>query len=72
MAKAKGVKAALKKGGPTETVRPQNISATKGQIVPMNTTKDDTAKRRLFKTKPLSRLTVENTPLASIAPARKA
>ena len=72
IAKAKGVKAVLKNGGPTETVRSVNISITKGQIVPMNTTKVDTAKSRLFSTSPDSRLMVENTPLASIAPARSA
>jgi hypothetical protein len=71
-AKTKGVKAASKKGGPTESVRSKNISAMSGQIVPMKTTKVETASSRLFTTSPDSRLTVEKTPLASIAPALSA
>jgi hypothetical protein len=38
----------------------------------MKTTKVETARRRLFTTNPDSRLTVEKTPFASIAPARSA
>ncbi len=71
-ARTKGVKAALKKGGPTDNVRSKNISATKGQIVPIKTTKVETASKRLLSTKPLSRLTIEKTPLASMAVARAA
>ena len=67
----KGVKAASKNGAPTDILR-SNASPTKGQIVPTNTTKDDTAKRMLFTTSALSRLTIPKTPLASIAPARAA
>ena len=37
----KGVKAMSKNGGPTESLRSKNISATSGQIVPTKTTKDD-------------------------------
>jgi hypothetical protein len=71
-AKTKGVKAASKKGGPTDSVRSKNISAISGQIVPMKTTKVETASSRLLSTSPDSRLTVEKTPFASIAPARSA
>lgn len=68
----KGVKAALKKGSPTLRSRPRSICPTKGQIVPMNTTSAATLSRMLFATSALSRLTMLNTPRASIAPARAA
>jgi len=53
-------------------VRSHSISATKGQIVPMNTTKQLTASKMLFSTKALSRLTVPKTPLAAKTRARAA
>ena len=68
----KGVKAMSKNGGPTESLRSNSISATRGQIVPMKTTKQETASRILFITSALSRLARLNTPLASIALARAA
>jgi hypothetical protein len=49
----KGVKAASKKGGPTESLRSKNISAMSGQIVPMKTTKVETARSRLLATSAL-------------------
>mmetsp|Transcript_6871 Transcript_6871/g.10807 ORF Transcript_6871/g.10807 Transcript_6871/m.10807 type:complete len:212 (+) Transcript_6871:1378-2013(+) len=67
-----GVKAMLKKGAPTLSLRSKNISLTSGQIVPMNTTKQDTARKILFNTSALSRLTTPKTPLASISLARAA
>ena len=67
-----GVKAALKNGSPTDSLRSHSISATKGQMVPMNTTKALTASKMLFTTSPLSRLSMLNTPLASIACTRAA
>ena len=69
---AKGMKAALKNGAPTDSARLHRISAIKGQIVPMNTTKQATVRRRLLTTRPLSRLTMANTPFASNWPARAA
>ena len=68
----KGVKAASKKGAPTESVRPKAISEKSGQIVPVKTTNAATASRILFITSALSRLTMEKAPFASIAPARAA
>ena len=67
-----GVKAMLKKGAPTESLRSKNISAISGQSVPKNTTKHDTASRMLLTTSALSRLTMPKTPFASIAEARAA
>jgi hypothetical protein len=58
----KGVKAALKNGGPTESFLSKNNSATRGQIVPKKTTKADTASKRLFDTNAVSLLTSEKTP----------
>ena len=69
---AKGIKAALKKGAPTDSARFHKISATKGQIVPIKTTKQATVSKRLFTTSPVSRLTMAKTPFASSAPARRA
>ena len=68
----KGVKAASKKGAPTDSLRPKASSATSGQIVPTKTTKAATASRMLLATSALSRLTRAKTPLASIACARAA
>ena len=68
----KGVKAALKNGGPTLNFLSKNISASKGHIVPMNTTKHATASTTLFTSKADSRLTMLNTPFASSALARAA
>jgi hypothetical protein len=68
----KGVKAASKKGAPTDRVRPRSISATRGQIVPTKTTRAATDSRTLLTTRPASRLTRPKTPLASIAEARAA
>ena len=62
-----GVNAALKNGGPTESFLSKNNSATKGHIVPKNTTKADTASSTLLETRAVSLLTTEKTPLASIA-----
>ena len=67
-----GVKATLKKGGPTESLRSIKSSATKGQTVPTKTTKQLMANNRLLAINALSRLTVANTPLLSIALARRA
>ena len=67
-----GVNAALKKGTPTDSFRLKNNSATSGQIVPIKTTKHDTASSRLLATRADSRLRVEKTPFASILLARKA
>ena len=58
----KGVNAMLKNGGPTESFLSKNNSATKGQIVPKNTTKADTASNKLFDTSAVSLLTNENAP----------
>ena len=68
----KGVKAALKNGGPTLNFLSKNISASSGHIVPMNTTKQATASSTLFTSKADSRLTMLNTPFASSALARAA
>ena len=68
----KGEKAASKNGAPTYNLRCQSISATKGQIVPTNTTKQLTASKRLFKTKAVSRLTSPKTPFDSSVEARAA
>ena len=65
-----GVKAKLKNGAPTDNLRSKNNSATSGQIVPTKTTKELTAKRMLFITNALSRLTNEKTPLLSNSDAR--
>ena len=67
-----GVNAALKNGTPTDNFRSQTNSATNGQMVPIKTTKADTASNRLFATKAVSRLTIAKAPLASSAPARRA
>ena len=67
-----GVKAASKNGGPTLSLRSKNISATRGQMVPIKTTKHATASKILLATNALSRLTTEKTPLASIRSARRA
>ena len=72
-AKTKGVKAASKKGGPTDSVRSKNIVGDE------RPDRADERPRRsrppvegLFSTSPDSRLTVEKTPLASMLPARNA
>ena len=67
-----GVNAILKNGGPTESFRSEINSATRGHTVPIKTTKQLTTNKRLLTTKADSRLTVANTPLLSIEPARKA
>ena len=68
----KGVKAMLKNGGPTLSLRSRNISATSGHMVPTKTTKHATANRMLLTSSALSRLTMPKTPRASMAPARRA
>ena len=68
----KGVKAMLKNGGPTESFRSISSSATNGQTVPTKTTKQLIASSKLLAIKALSRLTMANTPLLSIALARRA
>ena len=67
----KGVKAALKNGGPTESFLSKNNSATKGHIVPIKITKADTANSKLFEINAVSLLTNEKTPCASIEPDLK-
>jgi hypothetical protein len=57
----KGVKAASKKGGPTETIRPVSTSMMSGHIVPTKTTAVATTSRTLLRTSPDSRETVEKT-----------
>ena len=57
----KGVKAALKNGGPTESFLSKNNSATKGHIVPKKTTKADTASNTLFEISAVSLLASEKT-----------
>ena len=68
----KGVKAVSKKGACTLSFLPQSNSATNGQTVPTKTSSEATERSTLFITSALSRLTVENSPFASIAPARTA
>jgi hypothetical protein len=68
----KGVKAMSKNGGPTDSLRSQIISATRGQMVPTKTTKVATARSTLLARSALSRLTMPKTPFASIALARAA
>ena len=68
----KGVKARSKNGGPTESLRSINNSATKGQTVPTKTTKQLMASSKLLAIRALSRLTGAKTPLLSIALARSA
>ena len=67
----KGVKAALKNGGPTESFLSKNNSATKGHIVPTKITKADTANIKLFEINAVSLLASEKTLLDSIAPDLK-
>ena len=62
-----GVKAALKKGGPTESFLSKNNSATKGHIVPKKTTKADTASNKLFEINAVSLLASEKILWDSIA-----
>ena len=57
----KGVKAALKNGGPTESFLSKNNSATNGQIVPKKITKADTASNTLFEISAVSLLASEKT-----------
>ena len=57
----KGVKAALKNGGPTESFLSKNNSATKGHIVPKKTTKADTASNTLFEISAVSLLAIAKT-----------
>ena len=68
----KGVNAILKNGGPTDNFRPETNSAISGHIVPISTTKQLVTNKRLLVTSADSLLTVLNTPLLSIEPARKA
>ena len=58
----KGVNAALKNGGPTDSFLSKNNSATRGQIVQKKTTKAETASKRLFDISAVSLLTSEKTP----------
>ena len=57
----KGVKAALKNGGPTESFLSKNNSATNGHIVPKKITKADTASNTLFEIRAYSLLASEKT-----------
>ena len=67
-----GVKARLKNGAPTETLRPVTTSAISGHIVPKKTTKVATTRRRLLRTRPLSRLTVAKAEVERSIGARQA
>ena len=67
-----GVKARSKNGGPTETLRPVTTSATSGHIVPKKTTKVATTRRRLLRTRPLSRLIVAKAVVERSIGARQA
>ena len=66
------MKAWLKKGAPTESLRAKASSAISGQSVPTKTTKAATDRSTLFSTSADSRLTMPKTPFASIEPARTA
>ena len=68
----KGVNARSKKGGPTESFRSINNSATKGHTVPTKTTKQLMASNKLLAINALSLLTGAKIPLLSIALARRA
>ena len=57
-----GVKAMSKKGAPTDSLRSKANSLISGQIVPTKTTKAATARRMLFNTNMLSRLSNEKAP----------
>ena len=67
-----GVKAVSKKAGRPRTLRPVVTSATRGQIVPKNTTSAATTRSRLLSTSPLSRLTVAKTAVERRSGARQA
>ena len=67
-----GEKARLKKGAPTETLRPVATSTPSGHIVPTKTTAAATTSSRLLTTSPLSRLTTAKAVVERSVAARQA